>query len=80
MQQPTHYTTIEGGGWKAWPSWVSFNSEVLNLRNSERIEASPTDGRLPSGPLRVHSLAFADPEGGFGDFPRWDCINGWTQK
>ena len=78
--QPMHYTSAEGGHWKMWPPWVSFSPDVLALRDPKDVEASPRDGRTPAEPLRVHSLAFGDGTRGHGNFPRWDCVNGWTTK
>ena len=80
---PSHYAASEGGKWHVWPSWVEFNAEVLAKRNPKVVLASPHDGRNPSSPLLVHSIAFDDPgkdpvKKGWGKFGRWDCINGWT--
>ncbi|KKL19850.1 hypothetical protein LCGC14_2461310 [marine sediment metagenome] len=80
MEQPTHYTSVEGGAWRKWPSWVEFDQNVLAMRNSKRIVVSPHNGRTPSEPLYVHSLVFDDPTKGFDKVPRWDCINGWTHE
>jgi hypothetical protein len=28
----------------------------------------------------VYSLAFGSPAAGYGNFARWDCLNGWTTR
>ena len=73
---PTHYISYEGGGWEEWlttlPVYYKFlEDKVKYCKKTEAVACK-------LGNVTFHALAFDNPAKGWGSFPRWDCINGWT--
>ncbi|KKM15987.1 hypothetical protein LCGC14_1690470, partial [marine sediment metagenome] len=73
-----YYTDKEGGPWLLWPKEIEFTGEDLNKERFARIRRKQLISITAK--LSAHSLAFDDPALGFGNFPRWDYINGWTDR
>lgn len=67
--KPTHYTAREGGTYERWPDELDFKMEWLKLADKHSVSM---------GSIKIHSLTFDNPAMGYGNFPRWDCLNGWT--
>lgn len=62
---PHSYAKEEGGAWASWEGgWL----EADYLKVPYMLENWPG----------IYSLAFDDPAIGYGRFPRWDKVNGWT--
>ena len=74
--QPTHYSSTEMGRWRVWPPFCILSPVVLAQRALKHVKVCEYNGET----LYAHALAFGDVTRGFGNFPRWDCINGWTKK
>ena len=75
IQQPTHYTIVEGGHWHVWPSWVDLTTLDLEARDPVSIMMN----KGYEEPWPIHSLAFTNTQRPpTGVFPRWDCINGYS--
>ena len=66
---PTWYTTREGGTWEEW-TVGSFTKK--QLKDAVVVAHGILHGVV------FHSLAFENPAAGWGNFARWDCLNGWT--
>lgn len=70
---PQYYTNIEGGYWLTWPGGSVDRWDLERLRAWPQVgDTLIINGRF------VHSLAFGEVWHGFGFYPRWDVINGWT--
>lgn len=72
---PTHYTTHDGGDWLRWNFGAIEKLPVIVERDNRTTRIVTAQYGLK---VRVHSLALDNPAKGVGNFPRWDCINGWT--
>jgi len=74
MLEPEYYTESETKcNWKKFEPekpWHCTDFHLLEQRSRTSV--------IIKG-LSVHSLAFDDPVCGFGNFLRWDCINGFNQ-
>lgn len=66
--EPKYYTRSDGGSFKQW-SAGSFDDKNLDARDPKDVEINDT---------KVHSFTFENPAAGYGNFARWDCVNGWT--
>ena len=71
MRKPLYYTCEEGGEWIPWPKDKKCYKRFLSMREHDVIDIED---------LTVHSLAFDEYRKGPGKFPRWDCLNGWTDR
>lgn len=68
---PTFVSPYEGCKWFKW-TYGEISEDELSKRSKYDVEM----GSCKS----VHALAFGDVETGYGNFPRWDCVNGWTHR
>ena len=59
----THYTDVEGGGWKPW-----CGGELIQWRRVKRGEVAIL-GEKTELPYLIHSLRFEDGN-------EWDAVNG----
>jgi len=66
--KPAWYTETEGGSFKVWRSG-EFNIDSLKQRHKYFTIINNTP---------VHSFAFENPACGYGNYARWDCVNGTT--
>lgn len=66
---PFAFTEKEGGEYIPWDGSSIDTKQLNQIRD---INFSIING------FRVHSLCFENPAAGLGNFPRWDCVNGWT--
>lgn len=71
---PWEYTKKEGGNFIFWEGTSVTKKQLTdlitrkkNLFNTVRIDN-----------YNVHSLIFERAQIGFGNYARWDCLNGWT--
>ena len=69
MLKPYAYTEREGSHWIDWVGPGVADEALQHRTRANR-------GVVWIGGRNVHSLAFGVPV--WRDFPRWDCINGWT--
>lgn len=68
---PRFYTRVEGEGWLPWPNgnWHPADFHQFKQRSARAVVINY---------IQVHSVAFDDPALGYGNFLRWDCINGFN--
>ena len=69
--KPSYYTSVEGGTWRRWPSYIKLNIDDLIKRDPFQLTIS----NLP-----LHSIAFGEVAAGWIHHIRWDCINGFTNE
>jgi hypothetical protein len=70
--EPKFFTHAEGGNWYSWPKRVKLPAGVLEMKGRTQV--------LIAGFGYVHALAFGNPYIIGKQFPRWDSLNGWTNK
>ena len=70
MIYPWEYTDVEGGNFKQWTHGSVTYHKLKKLVG--RGNTVPVNG------ISVHSLIFETAAAGFGNYARWDSINGWT--
>ena len=77
--KPMYYASTEGGMWFKWTDKAiditELNNYIIPIGTHPTAIIIPLDDQTG---IQVHALAFGDPAIGWGEFPRWDCINGWT--
>ncbi len=69
---PWEYISEEGGTFKSW-RFGSVTEVLLNQALSKE-----NNGIVSINGIKVHALIFESAAAGYGNYARWDCINGWT--
>uniref|UniRef100_A0A6M3JQK6 Uncharacterized protein n=1 Tax=viral metagenome TaxID=1070528 RepID=A0A6M3JQK6_9ZZZZ len=70
MIYPWEYTYTEGGNFKVWVSGSVTYHQLKKLVGAKYYT-------IVNG-VRVHCLIFETASAGYGNYARWDCVNGWT--
>lgn len=70
---PWEYTYKEGGNFTIWTkgsvTYHQLKKLVGGIQGPKTVEINT---------VIVHSLIFESASAGYGNYARWDCINGWT--
>jgi len=71
---PWECTTEEGGNFTFWEGESVTREQLAGVLQKRRHNFSI----VYIGGYKIHSLIFESPAIGFGNYARWDCLNGWT--
>ena len=70
---PWEYAIKEGGIFMFWEG-----ESITRKQLAELLETADSSLTVQLNMRRVHSFIFESPVIGYGNYARWDCLNGWT--